>query len=111
MLSIGSLVLLAVHSPIIALIMLGLIVALPLQVRWNVHYRATWRHERKSLIGKVHGQVADALTNNLIIRTFAGEQNELKNLSQLTEQLRIAYNKDVGFSAVEGSGRVALMAG
>lgn len=105
----GGIILLAFHSLIIASIILALIIGLILQVRWSIRYRKPLRHERKTLVSNIHGQVADALTNNLIVRTFASEKRESAALKKLTDRFSVVYKKDLGFMAAEGSTRVAIM--
>ncbi len=109
-LSIGSgLVILATQSWMVAAIVLGLIIVLALQIRWSSKKRAPWRHERKTLVAEIHGQVADALTNNAIVKAFAGEEREIAHLQKQTRRFETIYKKDIGFMAREGSLRVALM--
>lgn len=96
-------------SPPVAGIILFLLIALILQVRWSIKKRAPWRHERKEIVGKIHGHIADSVTNNLIVKTFAGEKREAKVLKSLTKRFRTIFKKDIGFISIEGSVRVALM--
>lgn len=105
----SGVVILFLQSWIIAVIVLSLVVLLIIQIRWSTKVRAPWRHERKNLISTIHGDVADSLTNNLIVRTFAGEQNELKNIRQHTDKFSKIYQKDIGFVVTEGSLRVFFM--
>jgi len=98
-----------VHSWYIALFIIALLVVLVLQIRWSTKKRAPLRHERKELVGEIHGAVADALTNNLIVRTFAAEDREVSTLRKLTGRFGHVYRKDFGFITKEGSTRVALM--
>ena len=105
----GGIIILATQSLLAAGIILLLIILLGLQIRWSAKKRAPLRHERKELVGEIHGAVADALTNNLIVRTFAAEERESATLKKLTDRLRVVYKKDFGFVAAEGSTRVALM--
>lgn len=105
----SGIVILFLQSWIIAVIVLALVVLLVIQIRWSTKIRSPWRHERKNLISVIHGDVADSLTNNLIVRTFAGEQHELKSLSALTTRFSKIYQKDIGFVVTEGSLRVFLM--
>lgn len=99
------------HAWQIALFVIGLIVTLILQIRWSTKKRAPWRHERKTLVSEIHGAVADALTNNLIVRTFSAEDREVKGLHKLTSRFSTIYQKDIGFISMEGSLRVTLMVG
>ena len=108
--SVGSgLIILFFQSWLVALIIALLIVVLVLEIRWSTKKRAPWRHERKTLVSEIHGSVADALTNNLIVRTFAGEKREISNLQKMTHRFTKIYQKDIGFLTAEGSTRVALM--
>lgn len=107
--TISGVAILLVHSWQIALFVIGLIVALMVQIRWSTKKRATWRHERKTLVSEIHGTVADALTNNLIVRTFAAEDREVQELHKLTGRFSAIYKKDIGFITKEGSIRVLLM--
>ncbi len=96
-------------SPSVAGILLFLLVTLIIQIRWSIKKRAPWRHERKEIIGKMHGHVADSVTNYLVVKTFAGEDRETKTLKQYSSRFRTIFNKDIGFISYEGSARVALM--
>lgn len=109
-LSVGTgLVLLATQSLAIAAVILALIAGLVVQVRWSIKKRAPWRHERKILAGEVNGSVADAITNNLVVKTFAGERSEINTVKEKTERFQTLFIKDIGFISLEGSARVALM--
>ena len=108
--SVGSgLVILLFQSWIVAAIIAGLILVLVLEIRWSTKYRAPFRHERKTLVSEIHGTVADALTNNLIVRSFANEKREINTLQKMTRRFTKVYQKDIGFMAGEGSTRVGLM--
>ena len=110
-LSVGiGLTILALASWTIALIILGLIILLVLQVKWSIKKRAPLRHERKTLGGEINGTVADALTNNLVVKTFAGETTEIAALAEKNLRFQTSFIKDIGFISYEGSARVALMA-
>ncbi len=105
----GGVIILWMQSWIVALTVLGLIIVLGLQIRWSAKFRAPWRHERKNLVSEIHGEVADALTNNLIVRTFGGEKREMTALSEKTHRFRDIYRKDIGFVTTEASVRVTMM--
>lgn len=104
-----GLTILAFNSLLVALMVLGLIVLLILEIRWSIKKRGPWRHERKRLVSEIHGAVADSLTNNLVVRTFAGEDDETRKLNSLTSRFSKIFKKDIGFLAAEGSARVLLM--
>ncbi|HSW78302.1 MAG TPA: ABC transporter ATP-binding protein [Candidatus Chromulinivoraceae bacterium] len=109
-LSIGSgVAILLTQSWLVAAIVFTLLVMLAFQIRWSAKKRAPWRHERKTLVAEIHGKVADALTNNAIVKAFAGEDREIKDLQKQTRRFERIYRKDIGFTATEGSIRVALM--
>jgi len=109
-LTVGSgLTILAFQSPLVALIITGLIVVLALEIRWSTKKRAPWRHERKTLVSEIHGEVADSLTNNLIVKSYAGENREIDSLGIKTRRFTKVFQKDIGFIVAEGSVRVLLM--
>ncbi|MDB5187438.1 MAG: putative transporter ATP-binding protein [Candidatus Saccharibacteria bacterium] len=109
-LSVGvGLVIVAFQSWPLAVIILALIIILIIQVKWSIKKRAPWRHERKKLNGEIHGAIADAITNNLTVKTFAGEQREIDFVSEKNKRFKKLFIKDIGFISVEGSARVALM--
>jgi len=101
--------LLFIASPSVAGILLFLLITLVLQIRWSIKKRAPWRHERKEIVGKMHGQVADSVTNYLVVKTFAGEDRETARLDSYSERFKRIFHKDIGFIAAEGSTRVALL--
>jgi ATP-binding cassette subfamily B protein len=108
--SVGSgLIILAFQSLLVAGILAGLIVVLIIEIRWSTKKRAPYRHERKTLVSEIHGMVADALTNNLIVRSFGNERKEIGVLEKMTRRFTTVYKKDFGFITAEGSTRVALM--
>jgi ATP-binding cassette subfamily B protein len=108
--SVGSgLIILSFQSWLVTAIIAGLIVVLVVEIRWSTKYRAPFRHERKTLVSEIHGMVADTLTNNLIVRSFASEKREISALQKMTQRFTTIYQKDIGFLTAEGSTRVALM--
>lgn len=109
-LTVGSgLVLLAAESWLVAAIIMGLIAVLAIEIRWSAKVRAPWRHERKTLVSEIHGDVADAFTNNAVVRSYAGEPREIAHLHEKTKRFTKIYQKDIGFVMTEGSVRVFLM--
>ena len=104
-----GLVILFVHAWVVAVMVVAMIILLVIEIRWGTKKRAPWRHERKTLVADIHGAVADALTNNLIVRTFAGEKREISHLRTMTKRFTKIYKKDIGFIVSEGSSRVAIM--
>jgi len=109
-LTVGSgLFILGLQSLLVSGIVASLILLLIIQIRWSAKTRAPWRHERKTLVSEIHGDVADALTNNLIVKSYAGEDSEINTLHKKTERFTKIYRKDIGFVMTEGSVRVLLM--
>jgi ATP-binding cassette subfamily B protein len=109
-LTVGSgLTILAFQSPLVAAIIALLIILLIFEIRWSAKKRAPWRHERKTLVGEIHGEVADSLTNNLIVKSYAGEEREIKSLKKRTDRFTKVFQRDIGFLVAEGSTRVFLM--
>lgn len=106
--SIG-LTILFLASPAVAGVILLLIAALTIQIRWSIKRRAPWRHERKEIVGKMHGHIADSVTNNLVVKTFAAEDRERQTLESMTTRFRTIFKKDIGFVTKEGAARVALL--
>jgi ATP-binding cassette, subfamily B, bacterial len=109
-LTVGTgLIIMAFYSLPVAILIAGLIVLLIAEIRWSSKVRAPWRHERKTLVSEIHGAVADALTNNLVVRAFAGEKREIVSLQKMTKRFTKIYQKDIGFLTAEGSTRVGLL--
>ena len=109
-LNVGTgMVIIFLHTPILGLIILGLIVALIFQIRLSMKLRTPLRQARKKLVGEVNGAAADTISNSLTVKTFAHEQHELSNLSKLTTKYKQVYMRDFRWMSVEGSGRILLM--
>ncbi len=101
--------LVALSSPVLALILLALIISILFEIRLFTKIRRPYRMERKILIGEVHGEVADSVTNNLLVKTFAHEDSEIKHLEKQTHRLQKIFSKDIGIFAIDGSVRNAIM--
>ncbi len=109
-LNVGTgMVIIFLHTPLLGLIILGLIVALIFQIRFSMKLRTPLRQARKKLVGEVNGAAADTISNSLTVKTFAHEQHELSNLSKLTTKYKQVYMRDFRWMSVEGSGRILLM--
>lgn len=104
-----GLVIVALNSLALAGIIASLIILLIVQVKWSLKKRAPWRKERKELIGEIHGNIADAMTNNLIVKTFAHEKTETETLSKKNARFREVWVRDFSFMSFEGSMRVFIM--
>lgn len=109
-LSLGSgLIIVASRSWPLAIIIAFLIVALLIQVKWSLMRRQKWRTIRKNIMGEINGALADAFTNNVIVKTFAAEDIELKEISKKNERFKNAFIKDIGYLGREGSIRLGIM--
>lgn len=104
-----GLIIVAFQSYILAATMTVLIVFMILEVKWSIKKRKEPRHKRKTLGSEINGLVADAFTNNLIVKTFANEDREIKILAKNNSLFKKLFLKDIGFVATEGSVRVAVM--
>lgn len=105
----AGLIIIACQSLLLAIILAGLLTAIVIQVKLSINYRKPYRFARKELIAESNGKVADTLTNNLIVKTFAGEKTELSNLDKINSDFRIAYIKDYKRMSFEGSARLFVM--
>lgn len=99
-----------IHTPLLGFVVLGLIAWLLLQIRVSLKLRRPYRQERKKFIAEVNGTVADAISANLTVKTFAQEKYERKNLRQLTEKYRRSHIRDFTYLSIEGSLRLFIMA-
>lgn len=108
--SIGTgLVLLATHVWQLSALLFIFLVLLCFQVRWSIKRRETWRKSRRKIRSDMHGNIADAITNNLIVRTFAKERSEYATIKRQATAYHDMYRKDIGFVSTEGSIRVLIM--
>ncbi|PKL31319.1 ABC transporter ATP-binding protein [Candidatus Saccharibacteria bacterium HGW-Saccharibacteria-1] len=104
-----GLIIVAMQSWILAVVMTLLMACMIIEVKWSIKKRAGPRHKRKALNGEINGLIADAFTNNLIVKTFANENREIKILSKKNKDFKELFIKDIGFLATEGSIRNTLM--
>lgn len=104
-----GLVIVGLNAPILAIILVALILLILVQVKLFTRIRKPFRHARKTLIGEIHGQVADALTNSLLVKTFAHETFEMNHLKKQTKNLEHIFIKDISLLGVDGSIRNFIM--
>jgi ATP-binding cassette subfamily B protein len=104
-----GLILIAQHTPLLTLIVSGLIVLLLVQVGLSKRLRRNLRIQRKELVGEVNGQAADVITNYMTVKTFATEEQEVHALDALSEEYRRVYVKDYQWMSLDGTGRLFLM--
>lgn len=103
-----GIVLIALQAPLLALIIVGLIVALVVQIKVSRRLRAPLREQRKTLLNEINGASADIITNNVTVKTFAQEAYELTKLDTLTSKFKKAYITDLRWLSVEGSTRIFI---
>lgn len=105
----SGLIILARESFVVSAIVVAFLLILIVEIRWSAKKRAPLRQERKQLVSDIHGEVADALTNNMVVKSYAGEAREIATVRSLTRRFTVAFKKDIGFLMTEGSVRVLLM--
>ena len=109
-LSVGSgIVILAFSVWPLAVLLFLFIIGLCVQIRLSMRHRKKWRTERRKIRSEMHGDIADAFTNNLIVKTFAAEGREMSNVANHSDAYRTYFRKDLLFFATEGSARVLFM--
>ncbi len=104
-----GLTLIALHSLLLAFIIAVLLVGLFVQIRVFRKMRDSIRAERKRLTAEVNGTVADTISNNSTVKTFAGEVHETRLAENIARQYEQAHRRDFSRMSFEGSGRVLFM--
>lgn len=82
-----SIIVIGVLEPILLLPSLAISVLLIMLNAKNIRARAPYRNERKKLTSELSGSLADIMGNQLLVRIFAAEKQELQTIEQ--ERLRI----------------------
>ncbi len=100
--------LVATQSPVLAAILCVLIIVLLIQIHVGLKIRKPYRKERKEMRSAITGEVADSITNSLVVKTFAHERQETSHLQKQTEKLRKLYTKDITIAVTEGALRQLL---
>jgi ATP-binding cassette subfamily B protein len=106
---IAGLVIVGQQSLILAFILIILFILIIFQIKLNIKLRQPYRYARKNLIAESNGRVADSLTNSLIVKTFANEKAELKQLNYINEKIRDTHIKDLSIMSFSGSSRIFIM--
>jgi ATP-binding cassette subfamily B protein len=101
-------ILIALQSPLLALILSLLIVVVLAQIRLGLNIRKPYRKKRKEMRSIITGEVADSITNSLVVKTFSNERAEISHLSMRAERLRNLYTKDISIAITEGALRLLL---
>lgn len=103
-----GLVLISRSSLLLAGLLLVFTAFILAEIRITMKIRTPYRKERKAVRAQIMGEVADSLTNSIVVKTFAKEQQELKKTqvkSKLQEKL---YLRDIGIVMTEGTIRNAV---
>lgn len=104
-----GIVLIALASPLVAVIALCLVMGVIIQVRFSKNYREAFRAERKALRGETYGLLADIIANNQTVKVFAKESQELASVRSLNQRFRRAYVKDFMILNIDGTARLLVM--
>lgn len=108
---IAGAVIIAMTSPLLAMIMSLLIIVVFIQIRLGLVIRQPYRKERKEMRSIITGEVADSITNSLVVKTFSNERQEISHLNLRAERLRKLYTKDITIVIIEGALRLLLTSG
>ena len=104
-----GLIIVGIEAPFLAAILLGLMILVIVQVKIFTAIRKPLRYERKKLIGDIHGEAADAITNSMLVKTFAKESSEQITLEKKTKRLQSIYIRDIGLFGIDGTIRNTIM--
>lgn len=96
------------HAPILGIILLILMTGLLYQVRLSLKLRKDARHARKEMVAVLNGAVADIVTNNQTVKTFAQDDQEMSKVAKLGRKYQQLYRRDYRWMSAEGSGRLLL---
>lgn len=105
-----GLTLIFINSSILGFIIIALLAILMVQVRFSLKLRRPLRQARKEMIAEINGAVADTITNNQAVKTFANEKYEESTIGKLGQKYKTIYRKDFRWMSIEGSGRLFLSA-
>ena len=104
-----GMIIVTVNAPILGGVLALLLTLVIVAVRLFTKGRAPLRHARKKIIGEIHGEAADSITNSLIVKTFAQEKHEQANLNTQLKKLEQVAIRDFTFLGIDGSVRITLM--
>ena len=97
------------HSWVLGWIVLGLIVGLLIGIRVSLRLRQPLRQARKDMVGTINGAIADTISNNLTVKTFAQETFELQQITRLTDIYQRLFQRDFRWTSSEASLRLLVM--
>ena len=97
------------HSWVLGWIVLGLIIGLLIGIRVSLRLRQPLRQARKDMVGTINGAIADTISNNLTVKTFAQETFELQQITRLTDIYQRLFQRDFRWTSSEASLRLLVM--
>ena len=97
------------RSWVLGWIVLGLIVGLLIGIRVSLRLRQPLRQARKDMVGTINGAIADTISNNLTVKTFAQETFELQQITRLTDIYQRLFQRDFRWTSSEASLRLLVM--
>jgi ATP-binding cassette subfamily B protein len=97
-------------SPLLGFILIGLVIGILIEIKIMMRIREPYRNARKKIHAEVNGAAADAITNNLTVKTFAHEKFEQQHLGGYTKAYMKAHIKDLSYLSFEGSSRLLVVA-
>ena len=97
------------HSWVLGWVVLGLIVGLLIGIRVSLRLRQPLRQARKDMVGTINGAIADTISNNLTVKTFAQETFELQQITRLTDIYQRLFQRDFRWTSSEASLRLLVM--
>jgi ATP-binding cassette subfamily B protein len=99
----AGMILVAIKSWQLAMILLIYLLILTIQIRVTLKIRQPFRTERKDIRSNITGDVADMLTNNLVVRTFANESIELRSITTKTARFMKLLTNDLSIIVTDGT--------
>lgn len=93
----------AQSSTLLGILLLVFTVFILVEIRITMKIRTPYRNERKEIRANIFGEVADSLTNSLVVKTFAKESRELRHINEHTKKHHKLYIKDISIVMKEGT--------
>ena len=93
----------AQSSTLLGILLLVFTVFILVEIRITMKIRTPYRNERKEIRANIFGEVADSLSNSLVVKTFAKESRELRHINEHTKKHHKLYIKDISIVMKEGT--------
>ncbi len=103
--------LIARASLLLALLLFVFTIFILIEIRVTMRFRTPYRKKRRETRANIMGEVADSLTNSLVVKTFAKEDRELKQIETRADEHAKLYIKDMGIVMTEGTLRNLVTVG